>query len=177
MLPTHPTMKAVTFFLVTLLATVAVAAAAAPAAATGGHRGEERIRFRGPLSGDQEVPPVHTAAWGTVRARLRGGTDLAVRFSFAGLGSPVNESIGIHVHRGAKGVNGPILFALTAETRLFARGTAGRGRSRLHLSDEQAAAARAGELYVNVHTNAFPAGELRGQLWPLPARRRYGNHY
>lgn len=88
-------MKAVTFFVVTLLATVAVAAAAAPAAATGGHRGEERIRFRGPLSGDQEVPPVHTAAWGTVRARLRGGTDLAVRFSFAGLGSPVNESIGI----------------------------------------------------------------------------------
>lgn len=166
-------MKAVTFFLVALLATVAVAAS--PAAATGGARGE-RIRFRGTLSGDQEVPPVDTHGWGTVRARLR-GADLAVRFSFAGLGSPVNESIGIHIHQGAKGVNGPILFALTDETRLFKYGTAGRGRSRLHLPDEQVAAARAGELYLNVHTNELPAGELRGQLWPLPLRRRYGTHY
>lgn len=89
----------------------------------------------------------------------------------------MKESIGIHIHEGAKGVNGPILFALTEETLLFTNGTAGRGRSRLHLSEEQVTVAWAGEPYLNVHINEFSEGELRGQLWPLPPHRQYDHHY
>ncbi|GAB0494908.1 hypothetical protein MMPV_006205 [Pyropia vietnamensis] len=63
------------------------------------------------------------------------------------------KSIGVHVHEGTKGVITTILIALTKETRLFKRRTAGRGRSRLHLSEEQVAAARAEVLHLNVHTN------------------------
>lgn len=83
----------------------------------------------------------------------------------------------IHIHVGPKGVHGPTLFALTDDTRLAQGGTAGRERSRLHLSQEQVAAAVVGELYLNVYPNEFPAGELRAQLWPLPSRRRYGYDY
>lgn len=162
-------MKVVSALLLSVLVVAAAVAAPTAVAATG--RLAPAPRFLGILTGAQEVPPVDSAGWGVVRARLQ-GSDLSISFHFAGLGSPVNTSIGLHIHEAPKGANGPILFPLTENTRLFKGDTAGRGRARVHLDDAQVTAVRAGTLYLNVHSVEEPAGELRAQLWPVGRRRR-----
>jgi hypothetical protein len=68
-----------------------------------------------------------------------------------------------HIHKGAPGVAGPVVVALTpprSGTAGFSSGcTTG---ARAVLSD---IAASPGKYYVNVHTSDFPAGAIRGQLF------------
>ncbi len=63
-----------------------------------------------------------------------------------------------HIHTGAAGVNGPITIGLTlgAGTSTIPAGTV--------LTEAQYADLLAGNLYFNVHSGAFPGGEIRGQI-------------
>lgn len=61
-----------------------------------------------------------------------------------------------HVHQGAVGVAGPIVFGLNP----IAGGWGGSGV----LNASQLEALLKGELYVNLHSAAFPGGEIRGQI-------------
>ncbi|OSX74319.1 hypothetical protein BU14_0294s0010 [Porphyra umbilicalis] len=140
-----------------LAALAAVAAAATPAA------GAHANYFIGFMSGHQQVPPAASMGRGRVYGFLNGHT-LSLKYSFFGLSTPINTSIGVHIHEGLAGANGPVIFPL--DTKFSNGRRAGVGQAQLQLSSEQAAALEARGLYFNLHTNEFAAGELRAQLVP-----------
>lgn len=69
--------------------------------------------------------------------------------------------IAAHIHTGAGGVNGPIIVSLVADAV-----TAGKWNvpTNTILTKEQQDSFTAGALYFNVHSAAFPTGEVRGQI-------------
>lgn len=79
----------------------------------------------------------------------------------------VEEATAAHIHRAPPGVDGPIVFGLTSATTIFdqvsAADFAGCPDFDAFLED-----LAAGNLYVNVHTEAAPAGFIRGQIPPPP---------
>lgn len=117
------------------------------------------------LSGASEVPPVFTAATGLVEASLN-GNELVLTGSFEGLSAPVQPvgQTGVHIHAGFTGQNGPIEVILNPE--LSAGNTAGTFSETVTLSAEQISRLQARGLYINIHSERYPAGELRGQLLP-----------
>ncbi len=108
------------------------------------------------LSGDQQVPPVSTQGSGS-------GT-LVVAEDKSVSGSFVTENVAgtmAHIHKAPAGDTGGVVIPLEQKgdnTWVVPEGA--------QLSDEDYQSFRAGELYVNVHTEANPAGEVRGQIVP-----------
>lgn len=116
------------------------------------------------LSGDQEVPPAATQATGTANAELD-GDELRVFGVFSNLGSDLFPVAGsaAHVHNAPRGANGPIVFNLEVVTTDNRSGAFSGTRT---LNDAEKEAFEDGNLYVNIHSATFNAGELRGQLEP-----------
>ncbi len=107
------------------------------------------------LSGTNEAPTaVNTAASGTaVFAYNRATRELSYALTALDM-SPTMA----HIHRGAAGVAGPVAYAFSATpftTTLTGVFTLSPSDEALLLSDG---------LYVNVHSAANPAGEIRGQI-------------
>lgn len=143
-------------------------------------------RFSGDLTGSQEVPPNVTSASGTGRTDLRDGKELRYDVNV----HRVDNVVASHIHAGAVGQNGPVCVTLYGPV------PAGGGRENGKLAkgtatalDSTAPAAcggswegflalhRAGQTYINVHTNDnvaptntgpgdLQSGELRGQMLP-----------
>lgn len=112
------------------------------------------------LTGDWEVPVARvTSARATVAVTVNtatGATDARIN------GTGYDDAIGAHLHDGFAGVNGPIIVNLEKDAT-----TAGLWRSNGGtLTSTQIASLQQGGLYANVHTPAFPAGLIRGQLLP-----------
>jgi hypothetical protein len=108
------------------------------------------------LTGKEEVPAVETAATGTGTITI--GADKSVSGSVTTKGI---EGVAAHIHQAPVGKNGPPIVS-------FEKGADGvwnipKGSK---LTEEQLAAYKAGELYVNVHSAAHKGGEIRGQLKP-----------
>ena len=113
------------------------------------------------LSGDQEVPAVTTSASGSGTVSLDGST-VTVTGSFSGLTGDYAAS---HIHGGARGENGPVVVALAPTVDADMRGAAWEaGTNTFEVSTTFADSIRAGLAYVNVHSAAFPDGEIRGQI-------------
>ncbi len=110
----------------------------------------------GVLSGSQEVPPVSTAASG--RGTITVGADKSVSGSVTTTG--VNGTAA-HIHIATMGQNGPVIVPLTKTADGVWSVPAGA-----KLTDAQCEAFKAGNLYVNVHSDANKGGEIRGQLKP-----------
>ena len=166
--------------LLTPLLAVIVLAASAPAYA--------QLRFRANLSGAQEVAEVATEAAGTVRARFDRG------FTKGHVVLKVRDGVGVtraHFHCNRPGANSPIAFGLFDPGPLFFDGTTAEGdltnadftgadcvpevaRSVNNIA-ALAFAMRDGLIYVNVHSSAFPGGEIRGQLLEVGDRPGRGN--
>lgn len=140
---------------------------------------QEGLRFRADASPDQEVPPPEDSdGSGTGRFTFeRDLSELAARVDVEELTSEVAAA---HLHCGLAGVNGPIVVNLFPTTGV----TEGRivdddfdnedviledecfelcGFDILNIASLRQAAADAC-LYLNVHTEEFPDGEVRGQL-------------
>ena len=108
------------------------------------------------LSGAQEVPPVTTNASGT--SSIKVGADKSVSGSVTTSGI---NGVAAHIHQGAAGRNGPVIFPLTKKSDGEWSVPAGA-----KLTDAQYDAYKAGDLYVNVHSAAHKGGEIRAQLKP-----------
>jgi hypothetical protein len=133
-----------------LLAVVGLLAAALAACTTmQGVMGGESLT----LSGTNEVPPVTTSASG--KGTITVNSDRSVSGSITTSG--INPTMA-HIHEGPAGTNGPIIITLTKEGNNF------KVPANAKLTEAQYASYKAGRLYVNVHSAAYPGGELRAQL-------------
>jgi LPXTG-motif cell wall-anchored protein len=68
-----------------------------------------------------------------------------------------------HIHKGARGVNGPVVYFISPTGFTQVSGT-------IALTPADEADLRAGNWYLNVHTVAHPGGAARGQLVLPPSR-------
>lgn len=122
---------------------------------------QAHLQFSARLNGMQEVPAVMTDGLGVASLTLNATRDtLCILGHFTGLSGPI---MGLHIHDGVAGVNGPVLVALTdmvSGNRLQAQLTGSA------ITPEIIAAHVRGELYLNVHTALHPNGEIRGQIVP-----------
>ena len=108
------------------------------------------------LSGSQEVPAVTTSAAGS--GKITVGDDMSISGSVMTTGLAGTAA---HIHLAAAGQNGPVAVPLTKSGDSGWAVPAGA-----KLTDAQFAAFKAGNLYVNVHSDANKGGEIRGQINP-----------
>ena len=108
------------------------------------------------LSGAQEVPPVNTQASGRSSITVVGDKVITGQVETSNL-----NATAAHIHEGASGQNGPVIIPLV-KTGANVWSVPGN----TVLSSSQFDSYRSGNLYVNVHSAANPAGEIRGQLKP-----------
>ena len=106
------------------------------------------------------------AGTGSVSAVLT-GTKLAITGSFEGLRSPATIA---QVHKGpVRGTRGPVAFELTVAKT--SDGTTGTLAGTFELTSIQVADLEKGRLYVQVHSEKAPEGNLWGWLLPQENRR------
>lgn len=135
------------------------------------------------LTGSQEVPPTGSAATATAVLTYNSvAQDLLYSVVFQNLTSPATAS---HIHFGALGTKGPVIFPFTSPGPPSA--TSGMFNGTLTAADfhpdaadgintfaEAIAAIQAGDTYVNIHSSTFPAGEIRGQVALTPEPATFG---
>lgn len=114
------------------------------------------VTFTTQLRGSNEVPPVTSPASGSVDAMLDKNTNLLRwRVSFSGLSGPATAA---HFHGPAPaGANAGVALPWPGPITSPMEG-------RATLTQAQAAHLLAGQWYANIHTAAYPGGELRGQM-------------
>jgi hypothetical protein len=127
--------------------------------------GEPRLPktdLRAALNGAGEVPPTDTRGTGYFAAVYRPSTKvLEYRLNLVGLSGPVTMA---YLHGpAAPGENAqqvaPINVPFYADRSTIDNGVT--------LTEQQASEVLAGRWYVNVMTEKFPDGEIRGQILPL----------
>jgi hypothetical protein len=108
------------------------------------------------LSGNQEVPPVQTQASGAGTITVNDDKSVSGSITTTGI-----NATAAHIHEAAMGKNGPVIIPLEKKSDKEFAVPAGA-----KLSDTQYKAFKAGDLYVNVHSDAHKGGEIRAQLKP-----------
>jgi hypothetical protein len=114
------------------------------------------------LTGDQEVPPVMTAASGSGEITIMADHTVTGSITTTGITSTAS-----HIHEGPPDKVSPVIIPLKKtgdNTYVVPEGA--------KLTDAQYASYKAGNLYVNVHSAKYPVGEIRGRLMP-PASPGY----
>lgn len=109
--------------------------------------------FAATLKGSSETPANGSAASGTATATYNKSTRiLKINVMYSGL-----TATAAHIHKGAIGVAGGIIFP-------FPNITSPINYTTVALNATQEADLLANLFYVNIHSAAFPNGEIRGQL-------------
>jgi hypothetical protein len=121
----------------------------------------ESRSFKVSLSGAQEAPPVETAGSGTADLTYDPATRVVTwTISYGGLSGPATMA---HFH-GPGAVPGKAVVMVWLSKQGSAAESPIKGEATL--TPEQAQQFTAGEWYINVHTQAHPAGEIRGRVPP-----------
>lgn len=141
---------------VRLASAAAIVLLAAACSSMGGGSGGITEKTSPALTGAQEVPPVSTSASG--RSTISVATDRSVSGAVIVTGM---EPTMAHIHQGAKGANGPVVVPLVKTAPMTFSVPAGA-----KLTDAQYEALKEGKLYLNVHSAAYPGGEIRLQMAP-----------
>ncbi|MDB5397688.1 MAG: domain containing protein [Rhodospirillales bacterium] len=117
----------------------------------------ETVHYSAKLDGASEVPP--TTSKGTGEAKLKYDTTtkkLEYTVEYKGLSG---DPVAAHFHGPADpGANAGVELPITVGKSPI--------KGEATLTDAQAADLEAGKWYVNIHTAANPAGEIRGQVLP-----------
>jgi hypothetical protein len=117
--------------------------------------------FKVELSGAQSAPAVDSSGTGTAQLTYDPATQVVTwTITYAGLSSAATMA---HFHGPAKaGQNAPPVIWLSKQGSPPANPLTGSAT----LTPEQAKQFSGGEWYINIHTQAHPAGEIRGQVVP-----------
>jgi CHRD domain-containing protein len=125
------------------------------------------------LLGKDEVPPTKSDAnaWAKFQA-VNNGSQIAYNVSISGL----NKITGAHLHEGVKGQNGDVVVVLSGNKSADAEGNATillsgnitkddlqgplKGKEISDLISQM----RNSSIYVNVHTDEYRDGAIRGQI-------------
>lgn len=148
-----------------------VAAVGTTACANEDITGPVRMRFVATLSGARENPPNTSPATGTANYEIVGDT---LTFTVTVQGLTANAA-GAHLHVGDSTQNGPIIIGFQPQP--VRSGVAATGRVILSqpivapngtsiTRDSLMNLLNTRRSYTNVHTSAFPGGEVRGQVGP-----------
>ena len=130
--------------------------------------------FAAAMTGNEEVPPLATTASAGALFALNSDGTLSYELRATG---PIANATQAHIHLGARGQNGPVvlfLYGLSSPMNflpgdLIASGTVndasviarpGFVPNIANLVERM----RQGRAYANLHTSAFPGGEVRGQV-------------
>jgi len=149
-----------------------LALVAQPAAA------QQMVTVKAMLSGGSGVPAVSAGAHGSAVVTVNRGSG-EVSWEINVYNFPSGVTMG-HIHVGAEGVNGPVIigFQIPAVGQSGAFQLKGSARaseivtrpaSGINSFDDAAFAIASGATYVNIHSQANPGGEIRGQLCPTSA--------
>jgi hypothetical protein len=113
----------------------------------------EKVKFTASLKGAAELPPTDSPATGKANITFDNSSKtLMWVLAFRNLSSHLT---GAHFH-------GPATQGENADPVLDIRSKLKRGIA--HLTTEQAADLMAGKWYINIQTEKFPSGEIRGQV-------------
>ncbi len=137
-----------------ILALTLVAVSAITFSSSAAHA--QDISWQVDMVGSNELPPATSNGYGLALFTFNTETrelDYEVRM----FGLPLDQVTASHIHRAAPGVAGPPIFTLASAPFAVVSGT-------VTLSDADVADLKAGNLYVNIHSVANPAGFARGQL-------------
>jgi len=111
--------------------------------------------FLAQLSGANEVPPADPDGQGAAAVTIdRASGEICVDMRV----SNINPAVMAHIHRGAAGVNGPVVVPLTAPNPTTSECVMATPVLAAEIADNPAG------FYVNVHTADYPGGAIRGQL-------------
>ena len=118
------------------------------------------------LTGSEEVPPVQTEATGVIGISLMPDS---VGYSINA--TNIDGVTAGHVHLGKKGENGPVVATLfkydSPINEVSENGTITADKLEGPMAGKQLSdyltAGAAGMLYINIHTERNPNGEIRGQ--------------
>lgn len=109
--------------------------------------------FKATITGASEVPANASTATGTATLTFNTNTKIfSIVVTFSGV-----TAINGHIHKGAIGASGGVIFPFSSFTSPINYTSAA-------LDATQEADLNANLYYVNLHSTAFPAGEIRGQL-------------
>jgi hypothetical protein len=131
---------------------------------------QELQPFTSQMSGTEEVPPVDTTATGTAEFNL-GTNGIDYQVSVSGI-SGVTAA---HIYSGNVGENGPVIVTLfksdtpsNQTNGVLVKGTITAADLEGPMQGKQisdlVSVMSSGGTYVNVHTEANPNGEIRGQI-------------
>lgn len=147
--------------------TAIVGATAGLAIAASATAGEGEISlFSAVINNNQAVPMTNSPATGTLEGTYNSATNT---FEFAWtitpelLGTPASP--GAHIHDGDFGETGPIVFGFNEPDGSWPLSGEATWTD---LSDDEVTDLFNNGLYVNFHTDEFPAGEIRGQINLIP---------
>jgi hypothetical protein len=106
------------------------------------------------MSGKAETPKGDPNGKGTAKIKIEQSKgEVCFTLTWSGIGTPVAA----HIHKGKKGVAGPVVIPLFAKAKH--NGCVKASKSLLGKINKSPSS-----YYVNIHTQAFPGGAIRAQL-------------
>ena len=106
------------------------------------------------LAGSNEVPPVTSSASASGTVTVNSDRTVVAHITVSGMAATA-----AHIHQAAPGANGPVIVPFVKQGDNTFVAPAGA-----KMTEEQYRAYKSGNTYVNVHSAAHPAGEIRAQL-------------